>query len=190
MKSIWKISTAAALCLTLTACGAGEEEPVQEALSFRTALLGAEQCSFTAQVTADYEDRSYTFGLDCVYSPREDRAEMTVTEPEAIAGITATADGESASVAFEGTALELGALANNNTAPLQLPQLLGQAWSSGYIVSQTKADEGFQVTYQVGYEPEELTVCTGFDEGQLPVWAEVYDDGYCILRAELSSFSF
>lgn len=189
MKKIWKGALAAGLCVTLTACGGEETSPVQEALSFRTDLLAAYQCSFTAQVTADYGERAYTFGLDCVYEPRNDRAELTVTEPESITGITATMEGTDGTVAFDGTALELGTLASGKTAPMALPQLLGQAWTGGYIDSQTAADSGFLVTYQVGYEQDALTVYTAFDEAGVPLWAEVYDEGICVLQAELSNFA-
>lgn len=189
MKKIWKGAVAAGLCMTLAACGGEETSPVQEALSFRTDLLAVDQCSFTAQVTADYGERAYTFGLDCVYEPRNDRAELTVTEPESIAGITAAMEGTDGTVAFDGTALELGTLASGKTAPMALPQLLGQAWTGGYIESQTEADSGFLVTYQVGYEQDALMVYTAFDEGGVPLWAEIYDEDTCVLQAELSNFT-
>lgn len=188
MKQIVKGAAAVGLCLMLTACGGEKSLLVQEALNFRTDLLAAEQCSFAAQVTADYGERTYTFGMDCTYEPRADRADMTVTEPESIAGIAASVEGESGTVSFDGTALELGTLAEGKTSPMALPQLLGQAWSSGYIVSQTAEDDGFLATYQVGYEEEQLTVYTSFDESGVPVWAEVYEDGVCVLQAELTDF--
>ncbi len=187
MRAWWLL--AACLVLPLSSCGKSEESEVQKALDFRTALLAAPSCAYTAQVTADFGDRVFEFGLDCTYDSQENDAALTVTGPELIAGIAAEVDGERAQVSFEETSLELGTMAGGHVAPLQLPQLLGNAWAYGYVESQARAGDGWLITYRTGYGTEELLVCTRFDEALSPRQAEVYYDGTCVLTAEIDSFA-
>lgn len=179
---------AAMLLLVLTGCGASEEDVVQEALNFRTSLLAADHCTFAADVTADYGERVGNFVLECTYTPSSNEAELTVTAPESIAGISAAVDGETADVNFEDVSLELGTLAGGQVAPLQLPQLLGDAWTYGYVESQSEEGEGYLVTYRSGYDQEELLVFTRFDAEMTPFQAEIYCDGVCVLTAALTGY--
>ena len=180
---------AAALCLAVSGCAGSEDGAVQEALNFRTSLLAADHCTFTAEVTADYGERVGNFTLVCTYTPGTNGAELTVTAPESIAGITAAVDGEEANVTFEDVSLELGTLAGGQVAPLQLPQILGDAWTYSYVESQSEEGDGILVTYRCGYDEEELLVFTRFDTSMTPVQAEVYCDGICVLTAALSDYT-
>lgn len=177
-----------ALCLTLGGCAASEDGAVQEALDFRTSLLAADSCTFTADVTADYGQRVGNFTLECAYTPETNGAELTVTSPDSIAGISAAVDGDKANVIFEDVSLELGTLAGGQVAPLQLPQLLGDAWTYGYVDSQSEEGDGILVTYRSGYDDEELLVFTRFDSSMTPIQAEVYCDGICVLTAALADY--
>lgn len=179
---------AALLVLLLAGCSTSQEDAVQEALNFRTSLLAADNCTFTADVTADYGERVGNFTLECTYSPSTNAAELTVTAPDFIAGISAAVDGEEADVTFEDVSLELGTLAGGQVAPLQLPQLLGDAWTYSYVESQSEEGDGFLVTYRSGYDQDELLVFTRFDSAMTPVQAEVYCDGVCVLTAALSEY--
>lgn len=180
---------AAMFLLVLAGCSASQDDAVQEALNFRTSLLAAESCTFSADVTADYGERVGNFNLDCTYAPATNEAELTVTAPEAIAGISASVDGEAADVTFEDVSLELGTLAGGQVAPLQLPQLLGDAWTYGYVESQSEEGDGYLVTYRCGYDQEERLVFTRFDSEMTPLQAEIYCDGVCVLTAALSGFA-
>lgn len=184
-----KLIPALLLCVCLlTSCKKNDGE-LQRALDFRTALLGAQSCTFSAEVTADFGDKVYDFALDCVYRPQENSAELTVTAPETIAGIQATVDGESAQVRFEDVSLQLGTLADGHVAPMRLPRLLGDAWAYGYIETLSNTNEGCLVTYRVGYDDDELLVYTYFDDAMTPLQAEVYRDGSCVLTAKTVNYS-
>ena len=178
-----------ALLAVLAGCAGSEDGAVQEALDFRTTLLASDSCSFTADVTADYGERVANFTLECAYRPETNDADLTVTAPETIAGISATVDGEAANVTFEEVSLELGTLAGGQVAPLQVPQLLGDAWTYGYVESQSEEGDGYLVTYRSGYDSEELLVFTRFDSSMSPVQAEIYCDGVCVLTAALSDYT-
>ena len=177
------------LCLVLLLSGCRKENrALQSALDFRTALLGVQSCGFSAETEADFGDRIYDFTLECVYRPAEESASLTVTAPDTIAGISAEAGGRDAQLQFEDVSLELGTLAGGHVAPLELPRLLGNAWTGGYIDSVSEGGEGRLVTYRVGYGDEELVVYTYFNDQMTPVRAEVYHGGTCVLSADIENF--
>lgn len=183
-RRIWIVLLAA---LLLGGCHGGGDA-VQEGLDFRVKLLEAPSCSFSADVRANFDDKAASFSLDCVYEPKDSRATLTVTGPDAIAGIAATVEGGDAAVSFDGVRLELGALANGRIAPLQLPKLLGDAWAYGYIESEAKLSDGWLVSYRSGYGNDELLIYTWFNENLVPTEAEVYYDDMRLLSAELSGY--
>ena len=61
MKRIFGLT---ALMLALTGCNAGNAE-MEQALAFRSALLGAEEVCFQTQICADYIDHVERFTLAC-----------------------------------------------------------------------------------------------------------------------------
>lgn len=69
----------------LTGCG-GKEMSSRRWISEQAAEC--EQYSFTADLTANYDDRVYDFTLECVGTPSGDMS-MTVTAPDTISGISA-----------------------------------------------------------------------------------------------------
>ncbi len=185
-RRIWIIG--AAVALLLTGCGSQESE-VQEALDFRVGLLQATSCRFTAEASADFGERVFEFTADCVYTPQEGRAELVLTAPESVAGISASAQSDGAALSFDGLRLELGQLANGRIAPLQLPKLLGDAWGGGYIESEAELPDGYLVSYRSGYGDSELLIYTWFNEQLHPTEAEVYYADERVLHAGLSAFA-
>lgn len=162
---------------------------MQRALDFRAALLASESCSYSADVTADFGARVYQFSLSCTYHSQENNAALTVTAPETIAGIQAEIDGETAAVTFEDVALELGTMAGGHVAPMQLPQIIGEAWTYGYLETLSEVENGYLVTARTGYDEEELLIYTYYDLQMSPTRAEVFYDGDCVLSAAIENFS-
>lgn len=176
--------------MLLTGCAGTETaKPSQKALDFRTALMEAGGCSFTAGVTADYGARVYTFTLDCAYTVGGG-ARLTVTAPETIAGIAAEVSADGAQLEFDGAVLDFGQMANGYVAPLAVPWLLGSCWSGAYISSAGSDGEWERVTCLQGYNEAELTLDTWLDSAGTPVRAEVAWDGTRCLTVTLSDFQF
>lgn len=175
--------------LFLFASGCAAAEPAQQPLSFRTALLQAGGCSFTAQVTADYEQTVSTFTLeaDC---DNETGASLCVSAPESISGIQAKVSQSAAYVQFEQTQLGLATLAEGTLAPLAAPYVLHQCWLGAYIDT-TGSEQGLlRVTYRYGYEDEELIVDTWFSQQPLaPVRAQISYAGRTALYVTISNFT-
>ena len=150
------------ISIFLTGCAA--KSPAQQPLTFRTALLEAGGCSFTAAVTADYG--------------------------ETIAGITAHVKDSTADVSFDDTQLGLGSLANGRLAPLAAPYVLGQSWAGAYIDSTGTEDGLLRATYRLGYDKQELVVDTWFTEEPFtPQYAEISADGRMVLSIRISNFA-
>lgn len=160
--------------------------PMQHALDFRTALTEAGGCSYTAAVTASYEDRVYDFSLSCQYQDGE--TELEVLEPKSIAGITASVARDGAELEFDGALLEFGKMANGYVAPVAVPWLLCQCWAGEYIAYAGPDGDLERVTYLRGYNDAELSVDTWFSGG-VPLHAEVIWDGVRCLTVEISNFS-
>ena len=172
--------------LLLSSCGAGQHG-VQDALRFRTELEERGGCGFLAHITADVEERGYTFVLQA--SCGEADTSIAVVTPESIAGITARVTELDAALSFEGVTLDFGRMDDVLTSPLYLPWLLHACWVGGYV--SCAGDDGGQnrVTYLWGSGEEELAVDTWFSEA-VPVRAEVFRGGHLLLSASLEGFTF
>lgn len=173
--------------LLLAGCAGTGGAPTQKALDFRTALMEAGGCAFTAAVCADVGGRVYQFTLESEV-PADGPARIAVTAPEEIAGITAEISQDGAQLSFDGAALDFGALADG-TAPLTLPWLLGESWTGDYIAAAGADGALERVTYLHGYDDGTLTVDTWLDDQNLPVRCEVSYEGAKCLSAEISDFA-
>lgn len=181
----WKKLFALLCCaVLLTGCSA-KRDPTQKALDFRTSLMAAKGCSFTAEVTANYEDRVYQFTLGCEYEAGETKLE--VLAPEIIAGIKAHVQNGETKLEFEDVLLEFGKLANGYVSPVAVPWLLVQCWIGEYIAYAGPDGDQYRVTYLRGYNEEELAVDTWLRDG-IPTYAEVAYDNVKCLSVIISDF--
>lgn len=181
-----------ALCLVLLmlpVSGCAASNPAQQPLTFRTALLQAGDCCFTAQITANYDETvcDFTLQAEC---DNDTGAAVCVSAPESISGIRATVSQSAAYVDFEQTQLALATLADGALAPLAAPYVLHRCWLEGYIDT-TGTEQGLlRVSYRYGYEDEELLVDTWFSEQPFtPVRAQISYAGRTALHMTLSDFS-
>lgn len=171
----------------MTGCSP-KNDAMQQALDFRTALLEAGGCTFQADLTAHYEDKAYAFSLDCTYD--QEGAELTILEPQTLAGISATVSKDGTELEYDGVSLALGDLAGGNLAPMALPWLLGSGWTGGYIAAAGEDGDLSRLTYKLGYDRQELTLDTWLDGESCPVRCEVSYEGQMLLEADLSHFEF
>lgn len=179
----WKTLLLLLLCLLL--CGCGKQDPTQEALDFRTALLETGGCSFCAQVSAEDGEQVYIFTLHCIWE--DGSAQLEVLEPESIAGIRATVEVGSTKLEFDGATLDFGSLAGGQLSPVAAPWLLACCWQSEYIAWSGADGQQRRVTYLRGYEDEELAVDTWFFD-RIPVYAEMSWNGRRCLCVTIREF--
>lgn len=197
MRHRWMCAPMIALCLLLPSCG-GEtgNEAEQLALDIRTEYLAMQSCAAHVELTADYGQRVYTYGLDLSYV-REEEMTLTITKPEHIAGIMAHIREGETTLEYEGVRVETGPLNEAGLSPMNaLPVLL------------TGIQEGFlaeSVLEGGGEEPETLHITIRDPEAEagsgteLQIWfdlathamlrGEISQDGFTVVQCVLSGFS-
>ena len=171
----------------LCACNGQENtDPAQQALAFRQDVM-LNTCSFAAEISADFGDTVCRFTLSCVHTPGNG-TQMTITAPETLAGLTATASEEGAKLVFDGAEAAFGTLEGLGLSPMTAPELLAEAWEAGYIQYTGLEDGLLHVTYLGGYDEDEYRADTWFRNGA-PVRAELSCDGYVAVQIDVTDFN-
>ena len=177
---------ALALSMALCACAkTNQPDAAQQALSFRQEMLAGD-CSFQAEITADFGDTVSRFSLSCAHT-QESGTTMTITAPETLAGLIAEAGGEEVKLVFEDTEASFGTLSGLGLSPMAAPELMCRAWQSGYVQDSGMEEELAHVTYLCGYGEDELRVDTWFQAG-VPVRAELFCDGRMAVQIDVTDF--
>lgn len=174
------------LCALLFGC-ASEESILEPAIEFRAALLQAGGCRFHARIEADFGDRIEVFSADCDYST-DGTAQLTLTEPESLAGITASAAERGGRITYDGMSVDFGLLANGNVIPAAAPALAAISWAGEYISAAGMEEDVYRVTYEKDFDEKRLQVDTYF-KNDLPFSAEVCYNNQRILKLDISDFS-
>ena len=185
MKRIWALC---AVMLLLTGC-AGQNDPLAPGLALREQLLGAAGCGFTAEVTADYGDKTYTFTMDCT-GDGDGNMEFTVTAPDTIQGIRGVVSGDGGRLTFDGKALAFSLLADGEVTPVSAPWLLLRALRGGYLRSGGTSGEMYCLTVDDSYQEDALRLEVWLDGQNLPVRAEAVWQGRRILSISVENFAF
>ena len=167
-------------CLLLTGCGKKADE--QRFLAFSESLSARDSFSFTAELRAEYADRTLEFTLD--YEKDAEGQTVSVRKPERIAGIRAHLSPGSETLEYEGLILDTGPLDPYGLTPMNaLPKLVetlcgGQLEShweeSGAFVCHLVLDD--HLSASVWFEPQSMT----------PSYAELQSDDtvhlFCTIR--------
>lgn len=159
--------------------GGTELTAEEEARQIRTQFLGVDSCAGTAEVTADYGQRVYTFTLDFTWQ-REGETALTLTAPQDLAGLTARVEQDQARLEFDGVILDTGELTGEGLTPLELvPSLMGWV-QTGFMSQCVYEDLGEAPALRVGFRDPEVQAGAG---AECTVWFSRED--HSILRAEL-----
>lgn len=169
------------LCLALTCCsGEGGSQAEQLALDIRGEYLTMSGCTATLELTADYGQRVYEYGVDVVWQ-REGESVLTLTAPENIAGVTARLEAEGTALEYDGVRVETGPLDTGGLSPLEsVPVLLDYA-QSGYIAACGMESQEERAQLRVEYREPEAQPGTG---RECVLWFD--SDTHALLRGELS----
>ena len=169
------------ICLLLAGCGGREFSDAHEELSQR--LGSVEALSFTANVRAEYENKTARFTLN--YSEDSEGGSVTVVAPQLIAGVTARVKPDGASLEYEGISLGTGELDDYGLAPMSALPMLVQAlktgaldsgWTEGdYTVMQINSTDTLSCT--VWFTPDTMTPCQAelISDGRVKVFVEISD---------------
>lgn len=179
--------------LSLPGCLGGDEEQsrLELALAIRGEYLAMKTFSAQAELTADYGQRIYQYGLSVTGS--EEETVLTVTEPEIVAGVTARLKSGQSFLEYDDLRVETGPLTDDGLTPISaIPSML-DAVRSGYILSCGTDDSGM---FRVDYGSPDTPPGTGtqyilwFDaQSHNLLRGEVSKDGFRCIECTFSSFT-
>lgn len=89
---------------------------------------------------------------------------------------------------FDGAEAAFGTLEGLGLSPMTAPELLAEAWETGYIQYTGLEERFLHVTYLCGYDEDEYRADTWFQSGA-PVRAELSCDGYMAVQIDVTDFN-
>lgn len=177
------------VCLTvLLLCGCSKEnDNFDRAMSLRTSLLNANGCSFTATVTSDFIDKTYTFTMQC-QADSDSSVQFEVLSPEYISGISGEIDANGGKMIFDDTVLAFELQADGLMSPVSAPWVLIRALQSGYVRYCGLEDQLLRITVDDSYEEDALMLDIWIGSDNSPVQADVYENNKRILTISVSNY--
>ena len=167
----------------LTGCGgANAEERIEKQ---RDDLAAAQEISFTADVTANFENEVFQCTLRCTATPEE--VVVEAVEPELIAGVRARMAAGEATLEYEGVILSIGGKAGG---PLAAMPILFAALKSGHVIRAWAEQDGELYAAEL-YAHDDYALTMWFDaENLAPVHASLSEDGAEFLGCEIRDFHY
>lgn len=174
------------LVLLLTGCSLQNSE-LDRGMALRSKLLSAESVSFDAEITADYGDKVHNFSMECK-TDNLGNLTFSVTAPETISGITGTVTQDGGKLTFDETAVHFDLLAEELLSPVSAPWVMMKTLRSGYLRSAGMEEERLRLTIDDSYEDDALQLDIWLDGNDMPLLAEILQDGRKILSLRVSNF--
>lgn len=171
----------------LVGCSNVSEE-MDRAMDLRKKMLVSE-CSFSAEVTADYGDTLFSYSVQC-QSDSLGTVWFEITAPESVAGIRGKMAAEGGQILFDDTALCFPYLAEGQLSPISASWVLIKTLRSGYLTAVCSEDDRLLMTIDDSYEEGALTLDIWLDQSDLPDRADILYKGRRILSIQLHNFSF
>lgn len=174
------------LLILLCGCSKGDNE-FDRAMLLRTDLLNAHGCSFTAKVTADFSDRTYTFAMRC-QADRNGNVTFEVLEPDYISGIQGEISYDEGKLVFEDIALAFGLQTDGLISPVSAPWVLIRALRGGYVRYCGQEEQLLRLTVDDSYEEDALMLDIWIGADNKPVQADIYENNRRILTLVVSDY--
>ena len=177
------------LCILLLSGCVHTQENMDLAMELRSHLQQGDGCSFTAQVTADYQDEIHKFSLVC----QEDstgKMQFSVMQPDSIKGITGYISADNAALTFDDTVLAFSPLADGQIAPVVAPWLVLHSLKSGYLSATSDGEDGYIIYIDDAYFRQTVRVIINIDSNNCPAGAEIYWQGRQILSLQIQNFAY
>ncbi len=182
-----RLSILVLLMITLLGCN-GESNDLQRGMQLREKMLN-NSCSFVAEITADYGDKSYTFSAGCTADPMGNLS-FVVLSPESIGGITGKITAESGFLTFDDAVLAFPLLADGEVSPVSAPWILVKTLRSGYLAAAGMDGEYLQLTIYDSYEEDALQLDIWLDGQNHPIRGEILWQGRRVLSVDVKDFAF
>ena len=170
------------MCLVLL-CGCADTGE-KEFIRFVEHTAHAEEVSFTADVRAEYDDKTARFKLR--YEHDGDGSAVTVLEPDILAGIKARLTGERLSLEYEGAMLDIGTLPDARLSPMSALPLMMKAIRNGHAEITWVEDE--RIAARIVPE-DDYSVTLWLGSSLVPESAEISYKERSVVFIEISDWS-
>lgn len=183
-----RVLALAVLVVFLSGCARKNLE-LDRAIAFRERLLRAGGCTFTATVTADFGEKTFSFGMNCE-GDKDGNLRFSIAEPGSIAGITGEISEDGGALTFDEKALAFDVLAEGQITPVSAPWVLLHTLRSGYLTSCGKNGDGLLISIDDSYADDALHLDIRMSGDELPTGAEILWKGRRIITIEVKNFAF
>ncbi len=183
-----KLRLAVLVCVISLLSGCGGRNSMDKAVGLRTDLLAGEGCSFQCEITADYGEKIYTFGMDS-QADREGNLVFSVTAPVTIAGICGTVTGTEGTLTFDDRVLAFETIADGYLTPVSAPWVLIKTLRSGYLKSCVETENGFCMEIDDTYAESSLQLRIYTDKNAVPTGGEIFWINRRILTLQVDNFT-
>ncbi len=164
----------------LCGCGKNAEASFNQ---FALQVAAAEEIDFTANVRAEYTNKTAEFKLG--YEQNSDGAVVEILEPELVAGIKARVAPDSTTLEYEGVILDLGMLTDSDLSPMSALPLLAKTIREGHIdIAWTEED--MLVARLI--PKDDVTVTLWLDSELTPLNAEITYKENTVIFIEISDW--
>ena len=165
-----------------------ENRELERMMSFRASVLSGMGCSFKVDITADYQQEVYQFGMDC-RSDEQGNLHFTVQEPESISGISGEISDDKGKMTFHNdTVLAFETLTDEQITPVAAPWILIKTLRGGYVTSCCTEEDLLRVSIDDSYREDALHLDIWFDAENNPIRAEILWKDRRILTLEVTNF--
>ena len=159
---------------------------MEQAISLRDAIINGNGCTFAVTITADYQDKYYTFVMNC-QSDSSGNVTFEVTEPESISGITGSISANNGKLTFDDHALVFSTLAEGQITPISAPWLFINTLRSGYIKGCAQEDSGLLLEIDDSYAENAIQLIIQII-ADIPVFAEIIWQNRRIVTMKVEDF--
>lgn len=189
MKKIKILSLFISFILSLSACSV-PVSPEQNMQKIRKFLYSYKSINLTADITADYGDKIFTYSVK--YSGSDEDGVIEITAPDSIAGLHINVSSEDGiKLEYDGAVLDTGKLYEDGLSPVDaIPVLLSQ-WEQGYISEcSSERHDGINCTAATIIVSDSVFIRTWFDcDSYLPLYAEISNNGFVIIKCNFKNIS-
>ena len=174
------------LCLLLAGCGPSKREAVQGYYA------GIQSAQMAAQIVVHLPQADHCFGVAATYD-REEGSTVTLTEPEALRGLSATMTGEEMRLLYDGSVWPAGDGGRLSAASC-LPLLLyaaGEGFVTREGTDKIDGQEYIFLTTEASDKAGGEFACTlwVYPDGFAPYAAELSREGQVLLTVNFTQFS-
>lgn len=180
-----------ALAALLTGCVARTADTRVETL--QSTYDGMNGCTARVEAAIVRAEETARYVLDVERTGEETR--VTVREPEALAGISATVGGDdSLAITFDGMVLDAGSV-EPEVCAVNAASIFLRAAAKGYVTERSRerfedVDDALRLCFETERAGKKLLVTAYFDESDKPLYAELEEDGRILAYLQFTDFTF